>query len=121
MRTLSKTWNGKVVKTSSVGFSVKRNFTKICKFLDANKIEYTIEHAKSGTSYIDAWVGKNEVNFDMRISNHTKRGQELFNAFDLPTVKTYTNIKKETLESCHANLLTNDQVNEVIELIKKYI
>lgn len=121
MKTLSKTWNGEVVKTSSVGFSVKRNFTKICKFLDANKIEYTFDHAKSGTSYIDVYIGKNEVNFDIRISNHTKRGQELFNAFYLPKMRTYTNIKKESFESCHANLLTNEQVNEVIELMKKYI
>lgn len=70
--TLSSTHNGKVYKTSGSGYSPRLIANKIVKFARENKCtDLDWSCAKTGSCYVKFIF--NDIPYDIRISNHTKR------------------------------------------------
>jgi|LakMenEpi03Aug12_release.lakeMendotaPanAssembly.Ray.scaffolds.fasta_scaffold612526_3 hypothetical protein len=71
MTTISKNHSGKVYKTQGSGYSVKTIFKKIADFARSTGKPYTLDCARTGSCYITFEF--NNVDYSVRISNHTKR------------------------------------------------
>lgn len=69
-KVIAENHNGKVLKVSN-GFNTVNAVKFIKKFASENNIDFSIEKAKTGTSYIQL-CGDNEE-MEIRVSNHTKR------------------------------------------------
>jgi len=111
MKTLSKNFYGAVKTTANQGFSVKRSAKRLKKDLQANG--YVIERedvANTGTVYMLIRKQDDEINTaEVRISNHTKRGEKLkwtcalsYGVFD-------------TLDEI--NILNTEMLHEVLDFI----
>ena len=114
MRTLSLNYNGKVTKTSSVGFSPKRITDYLIKEIQKRGFEYEVQKAKTGTFYLT-------VNFcEFRISNHTKRNQSYDDVMLYSTYrfKELTVIESVNIISSEMLVEFKQNINKIFELIK---
>ena len=102
MKTISENYNGKVTRTSSLGFSPKRIVDFLIKECNNRGFEFEIQKAKTGTFYLTVnWC-------EFRISNHTKRGVS-YN--DVQLIETYrSRTGNQTIES--VNIISSEMLVE---------
>ena len=87
-KVIAENHNGKVLKVSN-GFNTLNAIKFIKKFASENNIDFSIEKAKTGTSYIQL-DGDNEE-MAIRVSNHTKRDWDM-DSVDYNNKKMYNHL-----------------------------
>jgi hypothetical protein len=101
---LSNNYNGKVIVTANAGFSVKKSVSKIEK--EITKIGMSIEKdiAKTGTTYISLFDSLDVFIVEIRVSNHSKRGNLELNTFEYTTDRFGKKVI-EVVNVCNSNML----------------
>lgn len=113
---LSKNFNGTVKTTGNRGFSVKKTFDKIeATILSMGGVVNSSDSSVRGNSYyLD--FDLNDISFEIRISNHTKRGEVC--EFGTPKIKTNTCFDKSTYKKVDFQILNTDSKNSFLEFLK---
>lgn len=116
MKTLNSNRNGKVVKTSTVGYSVAKVVKNTVAFLAKLGFEFSgeVDKAQTGSTYFI--LSKNGFDFNFRVSNHTKR----FNGCDDATVElSFHNNGKYDYTISQLNIVDFASRDFVIDFLSK--
>jgi len=111
---LSKNYNGKVYQTGNRGFSVKSVFDKIEKFAKEKGVVNSWDRSVRGNSYYLDFDFEG-VNYELRISNHTKRGEIL--DYEYPEIKTGMYYDKTTYKRCEYQILDSETKKRFFDLV----
>ena len=110
MKTITENYNGKVLAIANRGFNIKNAISRIEKALSSIGFSSEIEIANTGSAYITIF-DKNDLSVtNIRVSNHTKRGQTEVDTFvfttDIFGCKCF-----ESINVCSTSMLTEFLTN----------
>ena len=121
MKVLSLNHNGAVKSTSNKGFQVKREANTIARKLA--KLGATVDKAEAKTGTIYLGVELDNIFFEVRVSNHTKRGyesddMELLSYFNKVTwIDGKRTVHQDSFELDYVNIIDTESKAKFVSLL----
>lgn len=110
MKTITSNYNGKVIKTATAAFKVKKHADFIVSMIeDMGGETWGYEQAGTGSVYFDAEI--KGIRLNIRVADHTKRVSDMYEVYTIKQDRMFPHVYD-------VQVLDKKSFNEVVTFLK---